>query len=108
MNAVEVFAGQPFLAGEVDRVEPADHDRIGRTLRLVVEFAETVEERVVGPDPWGHAPIDAVTVEPADVGEQGKGSFEAMAVRFDHPRRQHVVGEASVDLVGSPAGALLE
>ena len=41
-------------------------------------------------------------------GQQGERAFQRVGVRLDHARHDHVLGEASVDGVRSPARALVE
>ena len=77
-------------------------------MRLGVEFAQPVEQCRVGADSRRRTAVDAVTVEPADVGDHRERAFEGVGVGLDHARHQHVVGEATIDDVWSPARALVE
>ena len=104
-HPVEMGSGQPLLVAEVDRVESADDQRLGRggagIAHLLVQFGEPFDQCVVARDPRGD-PAEAMTVEPADVREQRERSLEAVRMRLDHAGDEDEFGETIVDLVGTP------
>ena len=109
-DLVEMRAGQSFLVAEVDRIEATDDERFGCAgavvAHLLVELREPLDQRAVGRDAASDA-TEAMPIEPADVGQERERTLEAVRVGLDHPRDENEVGEAIVDLVRSPRGALL-
>ena len=107
-RAVEVLHGHA-LAAEVDRVEAPGDQRLGVRLAFGghprVDLGQPRDHRVHRAQAAPDLARRVAAIEPAEIGAVPHAAFLQVAVAFDQPGHQHLVGEALVERRSCPRPA---